>query len=185
MLAAVGLAAGYFVVLRLALPRAAILAPVAMATAGVALTASRRARREAPWIVSGALLVTYSVLLISVVPAVEQQKVVADVARLVGSRAGPDDRIASYRLNRWAPSFRFYVDRQTTILDEPEAATAFFAGSPSFYAVMLRQGYDELVARGAPLRIVAERDGLWITTGRVLWREFTPDARFVVVTKAK
>ncbi len=50
---------------------------------------------------------------------------------------------------------------------------------------MLRQGYDELVARGAPLQIVAQRDGLWMTTGRVLWREFAPDARFVVVTRAQ
>jgi 4-amino-4-deoxy-L-arabinose transferase-like glycosyltransferase len=184
LLVAIGLGAGYFVEVRLALPRAAILAPLAMATAGVALAVSPCVRRQAPWIVAGAMLVTYFVLLASVVPAIEQQKVVADVARLVGSHAGPDDRIASYRLNRWTPSFRFYVDRQTTFLDEPAAATAFFAAAPSFYAVMLRQGYDELVARGAPLKIVAERDGLWITTGRVLWRDFTPDARFVVVTKA-
>jgi 4-amino-4-deoxy-L-arabinose transferase-like glycosyltransferase len=185
VLAVAGVGAGYIVVRRLALPGAAITAPLAMAIAGCALAASSRARRQAPWIVAGAMLVTYLVVLESAIPAVEPQKVVADVARLVASRAGTDDRIASYRLNRWNPSFRFYVDRQTTFLDEPAAATAFFKASPSFYAVMLRQGYDELVARGAPLTIVAERDGLWITTGRVLWRTFTPDARFVVVTKMK
>jgi 4-amino-4-deoxy-L-arabinose transferase-like glycosyltransferase len=185
VLAAIGVGTGYFVMMRLALPRAAILVPLATAVAGCVLTASARARRQAPWVVAGAMLVTYFVLLQFVVPAVEQQKVVADVARVAGRLAGPDDRVASYRLNRWAPSFRFYVDRQTTVLDEPDAATAFFVASPAFYAVMLRQGYDELVARGAPLKIVAERDGLWMTTGRVLWREFTPDAQFVVVTRAE
>jgi hypothetical protein len=146
---------------------------------------SARARRQAPWIVAGAMLVTYGVVVAVAVPAIEQQKVVADVARLVAARAGAEDRIASYRLNRWNPSFRFYVDRPTTFLDEPGAAAAFFASTPGFHAVMLRQGYDELVARGAPLKIVAERDGLWMTTGRVLWRTFTPDARFVVVTRAR
>ena len=176
---------GYFVLTRLALPRAAILVPLAMTSAGCALTASARVRRQGPWVVAGAMLVTYVVLLVSVVPAVEQQKVVAEMARTAARLAGPDDRIASYRLNRWAPSFRFYVDRQTTFLDEPDAAAAFFAASPAFVAVMLRQGYDELVARGAPLKIVAERDGLWMTTGRVLWRGFSPDARFVVVARAK
>jgi 4-amino-4-deoxy-L-arabinose transferase-like glycosyltransferase len=185
VLAAIGVGAGYFVVMRLALPRSAILVPLAMTAAGCVLTASTRVRRQGPWVVAGAMLVTYVVLLVSAVPAVEQQKVVADVARAAARLAGPDDRIASYRLNRWAPSFRFYVDRQTTFLDEPDAAAAFFAASPAFYAVMLQQGYDELVARGAPLKIVAERDGLWMTTGRVLWREFTPDARFVLVTRAK
>jgi 4-amino-4-deoxy-L-arabinose transferase-like glycosyltransferase len=185
LLATIGVGTGYFVVMRLALPRAAVLVPLAMAVAGCALSASARARRQAPWVVAGAMLVTYVVLLLSVVPAIEQQKVVAEVARAAARLAGPNDRIASYRLNRWAPSFRFYVDRQTTFLDEPDAAKAFFAASPTFYAVMLRQGYDDLVARGAPLKIVAERDGLWMTTGRVLWRQFTPDARFVVVTGVK
>lgn len=185
VLATIGLGVGAFVLLRLALPGAAFLAPLAMAIAGIVLMAVPRARHHAPWIVAGALLVTYFVVSASVIPALEPQKVVADVARLVGDRAGKDDRIASYRLNRWDPSFRFYVDRQTAFFDEPAAAVAFFTASPSFYAVMRREGYDELVARGAPLKIVAERDGLWVTTGRALWREFTPDAEFVVVTKSK
>jgi 4-amino-4-deoxy-L-arabinose transferase-like glycosyltransferase len=185
VLAAIGVGVGYFVLMRLALPGVVLLAPIAMTGAGCALTASVRIRRQAPWVVAAAMLVTYLVLLSSVVPAVEQQKVVAEVAREIGRRAGPGDSVASYRLNRWAPSFRFYVDRRTTFLDDPDAAAAFFAASPSFYAVMLKQGYDELVARGVPLTMVAERDGLWMTTGRVLWRGFTPDARFVVVVRAK
>ncbi|MBI3402691.1 MAG: glycosyltransferase family 39 protein [Acidobacteria bacterium] len=185
LLTVLGLGVGYAVVQRLSLPGVAILAPLALTTVGAAMTLSLHARRQAPWMVAGAMLVTYAVVVAAVVPAVERQKVVADVARLVAARAGADDRIASYRLNRWNPSFRFYVDRQTTFLDDPATAAAFFAGTPSFHAVMLRQGYDELMARGAPLKIVAERDGLWITTGRVLWRTFTPDARFVVVTKAQ
>ncbi len=44
--------------------------------------------------------------------------------------------------------------------------------------------YDEFVAEGAPLRIVYEREGMWATSGRVLWRSRVPLTRFVVVTRA-
>ncbi|MBI3491037.1 MAG: glycosyltransferase family 39 protein [Acidobacteria bacterium] len=185
ILICLGLGSAYFLRTRLALPSATMLAPVAIMLAGAGLTLVAGLRRNAPWIVSAAVVVTYAVVVAVVMPALERQKVTAEVARFVASRVRATDRVASYRLNRWNPSFRFYVNHDTTFLDEPAEAVAFFSQPPPFYGVMLREGYDDLVARGAPLRIVAERDGLWVTTGRALWREFTPTARFVVVTKAQ
>ena len=49
---------------------------------------------------------------------------------------------------------------------------------------MRRSAYDEFVARGTPLRILYEREGLGATSGRALWRTRTPLVRFVVVSGA-
>ena len=50
---------------------------------------------------------------------------------------------------------------------------------------MLGSAYDEFVSQGVPLRIVYEREGMWATSGRVLWRERPPPTRFVVVTRVR
>jgi hypothetical protein len=47
---------------------------------------------------------------------------------------------------------------------------------------MLREGYEELVARGVPLDEVYAREGMWATSGRALWRKTIPATQFVVVT---
>ena len=43
------------------------------------------------------------------------------------------------------------------------------------------QYFDELIARGVPLQSVYEREGMWVTSGRALWRRAPPPTRFVVV----
>jgi len=134
--------------------------------------------------VFGALTVTYAGLVLWVLPALEQQKVVPDVARWVMARAANRDRVATYRLNRWNNAFRFYVGRHVAMIDAPEEATSLFNGAEPFYCTMLGSAYDEFLARGAPLRIVYERDGLWATSGRALWRRREPLTRFVVVTRS-
>jgi hypothetical protein len=70
------------------------------------------------------------------------------------------------------------------MIDAPDEALALFKGTEPFYCTMLGTSYDEFVAQGAPLRLVYEREGLWATSGRVLWRSRVPLARFVVVTRA-
>jgi len=47
---------------------------------------------------------------------------------------------------------------------------------------MLKEGYDEFVAKGIPLKEVYAREGMWATSGRALWRRALPPTRFVVVT---
>jgi 4-amino-4-deoxy-L-arabinose transferase-like glycosyltransferase len=185
-LVAVGLGCGYFLIARLALPPTSMVVPIALTTAGATLAALANVRKalppRLPWIVIVALIVTYAGLIGFVLPALEQRKVVPEIAQWVAARAQPTDRVASFRLNRWNPAYRFYVGRHVTFLEEPAEAEMFFNRNEPFYCVMRRNAYDEFVAQGAHLRVVHEREGMWATSGRALWRVYTPLTRFVVVT---
>ena len=192
LLVVIGLGCGYFLIARLELPRSAVIVPIAITAAGVLLTMVINARGRAggrppkyPWIALSALLVTYVGLIVFVLPALEQRKVVPDVARWVAAHAGDRDRIASYRLNRWNPAFRFYVGRHTSLIDDPREAEAFFASNQPFYCVMRRAAFQEFVAHGIPLTTVYQRDGMWATSGRVLWRRRIAPEQFVVVARAR
>jgi len=67
----------------------------------------------------------------------------------------------------------------------PGAAAAFFRAPEPFYCVMRREEFDAFVTRGVPLTVRYEREGLWATSGRALWRTRAPLARFVVVSALK
>ena len=186
ILVAVGLGCGYFLLARLDLPWSALMVPVTLTLSGVALVAMTNVRRveppRVPWPVLVAMLVTYAGVILYVLPALESRKVVPDMAAWVAAHAQPSDRVASFRLNRWTPAYRFYVGRHTTFLEGVEEAAAFFKDERRFYCVMRRSAYDELVAQGVPLKILYEREGMGATSGRALWRTSTPLVRFVVVS---
>lgn len=189
LLVVMGAGVGYFLMARLALPRVAIVVPIAITACGVMLTAFANVRGRLglsppriPWFGVIALAITYAGLIGIVMPALEQRKVVPDVARWVAAH-GEGRRLASFRLNRWNPTFRFYVDQPVAFLEDLPSAEAFFQSSQPFYCVMRRAAYDEFLGRGAALRVVYERDGMWATSGRALWRRRAAPARFVVVTK--
>jgi 4-amino-4-deoxy-L-arabinose transferase-like glycosyltransferase len=185
LLVVAGGATAYLMFGRLALPAAALAVPAVLIGCGLALTLqlARRPHPPLPWLALAPIVAVYAGVIVFVVPALEARKVIPDIAGFVSARATAADRVASYRLNRWTPAYRFYVGRHTTLLDDPAQAVAFFAESPPFYAAMRRDGYDELVARGAPLRIVYERDGMAVTSGRALWRRPEPPVRYVVAVK--
>jgi 4-amino-4-deoxy-L-arabinose transferase-like glycosyltransferase len=180
--------AAYLLVARLKLPSEALVIPPALGIAGALTTlqVSWRSRPmpRAPWVILIAIAVTYAGLLLWVIPALEERKVVPGMARWVATQAAPADRIAAYRLNRWNNDFRFYVDRHVSMIDTPAQARAFFSGAGPFYCAMLEPAYEELVAQGLRLKAVYEVEGMWVTSGRVLWRLQPPLARFVVVTGA-
>jgi 4-amino-4-deoxy-L-arabinose transferase-like glycosyltransferase len=188
LMMAAALAGGYLITARRELPQAVRLVPMALGMAGAAMTVRVSLRNgrppRVPWIVLGAMTMTYGVLVFWVLPAVEQRMVVPDVASWVARRAAGNDRVASYRLNRWASAFRFYVGRHVSIFEEEEQpeAEALFDGPEPFYCAMPGVAYDELVAQGVKFRIVYEREGMWATTGRALWGGTVPLTRFVVVT---
>jgi 4-amino-4-deoxy-L-arabinose transferase-like glycosyltransferase len=189
LLVIVGVGSGYFLVARLELPRDATIISVAITLAGAAFTVRTRATGRAgmrvprwPWVPLLALLVTYSGIVMFVMPALEARKVIPDVARWVSAHAG-DTRIATYRLNRWNPAFRFYVGRHTMIIDDPREAEALFRGPHAFQCVMRRNAFEEFAAQGLPLRVIYERDGIWATSGRALWRGRAAHERFVVVSR--
>ena len=188
-LVAAGLGCGYLLMTRLDLPWGAMTVPIALTLAGAGVTVRvnlRRARPpRVPWLVLAALTVTYAGLILYALPALEQRKVVPDMAQWVAARAQPTDRIASFRLNRWNPAYRFYVGRHLTFLEDAAEADAFFRASQPFFCIMRESAYDEFVAQGAPIKIVYAREGMWATSGRALWRTGTPLARFVVVSGAR
>jgi len=189
LLVVIGLGCGYFLVARLELPRTAVAVPIAITVAGAVLTglvnvrgrAGRRPPRY-PWIALVALLVAYAGIIVFVVPALEERKVVPDVARWVVVHARDDTRIATYRLNRWNPAFRFYVGRHAALIDDPREAEELFRSPRPFHCVMRRAAFQEFVAHGLPLTVLYERDGLWATSGRVLWRRRIRPEQFVVVS---
>jgi 4-amino-4-deoxy-L-arabinose transferase-like glycosyltransferase len=187
LLIAAGVAIAYLMMVRLALPSGAAVVPLTMIVCGAALTVQismqGAAPSRVPWLVITPLIVMYAGVILYVLPALEERKVIPDVAAFVAARAQPSDRIASYQLNRWTPAYRFYVGRHTTFLDDPAQATAFFNEPQPFYIALRRDALDELVARGAPLRILYEREGMAVTSGRALWRAPERPVRYVVATK--
>jgi len=170
----------------MALPAAALLAPVALIVAGAVLIARTRkgALPRVPWAVIAAFGVTYVVLIVWIGPALEQRKVVPDIARWVAMHAPRTTRVATYRLSRWNPALRFYVERHTDVLNTPDEVHDLFAGAEAAYCVMPQPDYEDLVAHGSRLEIVYSRAGLWVTSGRALWRQGYRLTNFVVVTGA-
>jgi len=185
LLVVAGIAAAYVMMVRLSLPPGAAAVPFAMILCGTALTLQMllRPAPRAPWLAVVPMIAVYAGVIVYVMPALEQRKVIPDIASFVAARAQPTDRIASYQLNRWTPAYRFYVGRHTTFLDDPDQAVRFFNEPEPFYVVMRRDHYDHLVARGAPLRVVYEREGMAVTSGRALWRTPEPPVRYVVAVK--
>lgn len=183
----VGVVGGYLLVARLELAAAVLIIPLVIAVAGGELLIQVTRRRGAPrmpWVVIGALATTYAGLIGWVIPAFEQKKVVPEVARYVAAHATGSDHVATYRLNRWNTAFRFYVDRHVAMIDAPDEARRLMSGTVPFYCTMLQSSYEEFVAEGLPLRIVYQREGMWATSGRALWRGQPSLAQFVVVTRA-
>jgi hypothetical protein len=158
-----------------------------MLLAGISITArisfGRGVLPESPWAALTVMVATYAAVITWVLPALEHKKVVPDVARWVNARAETGARVGTYRLNRWSNAFRFYVDRHTEHMDGVEQARAFFAAPGPAYAVMTRQFLYELAGQGFSLQVEYEREGMWVTSGRALWRRPEPPTRFVVVSR--
>jgi 4-amino-4-deoxy-L-arabinose transferase-like glycosyltransferase len=179
-----GVAVAVFMEVWLNLPLAALSAPLALIIAGAVLamrTASRSLPRV-PWLVLSAFGITYAVAILSIGPALEQWKVVPDVARWVAAHADEKTEVVAYRLNRWDPAFRFYVDRPTVVINSPEQAGAVFSAEAPFYCVMRESEYKDFLAHGVPLDVVYSRSGMWATSGKALWRQRGTLTNFVVVT---
>jgi len=187
ILVIIGAGGGYFMIARLELPAAAVIVPAVMLAAGALITARASLGNwpppRVPWIALAACTITYAGIIVWVLPALEERKVVPDVARWVAQHAAPDTRVALYRLNRWTNVFRYYVDRHAEHLDGVAETGDFLSKPEPFYCVMLGPAYDEFLAKGLPIEVVYERNGMWATSGRALWRKRNPPTRFVVVTR--
>jgi len=185
-----GAGLGYFVVARLDLPGVALIVPIVIAACGAGLTGVLAVRRhsgqplpEVPWLGITAMAVAYVGVILFVIPALDQRKAVRDLGAFIASHASEDARVASYRLNR-NPAFRFYANRHVEFLEDSVEAERFFTSAERFYCAMRLNAAREFMARGVPLEIVFERDGMLSTSGRALWRWRAPPVRFVIVVRA-
>lgn len=167
-----------------ALPAAFLAGPALMAMLGVAATLRYRGGAirlpRTPVLGLAALGILYAAILIWVIPQIEGFKVVPDVARWVSTHATADTRVATFRLNRWNPAYRFYVNRPVRMLETDEEARAFFAEQSAYYCVMTSQMLEALRQSGVPIKTAYARDGMWATSGRVLWRRGGDLTTFVV-----
>ncbi|MGE3956387.1 MAG: ArnT family glycosyltransferase [Vicinamibacterales bacterium] len=160
-----------------------LLVPAALLGAGLVATVAAWPGRTLPaWPVAPVLAmgILYIGAVGWVMPRLEEGKVIPDVARWVDAHAGPGDRIATFRLNRWNTAYRFYVNRPVTLVESDEEARHFFSAPGPYYIVTSGVLYDALRAAGVPLRVAYERQGRWVTSGRALWRRGGADTRFIV-----
>jgi len=136
-----------------------------------------------PLPVAAAILIAYALVLMVALPRFEEAKPVKRLAREIAARGLEPDSVAAYRMQRWNPSWHFYVRRTVRQLDEPSDVESFLNESGARFCLMLRNDYEELAARGMRMSIVSERPGLFVTSGRALRRDRRQAWRsFVVVS---
>lgn len=160
-----------------------LVVPASLLLAGVVATWSTWSGRALPAIPAAPIVamgIVYFGAVGWVIPKLEEGKVVPDLARWVAARAAPDDRIATFRLNRWNTAYRFYVKRPVTVVESDEQARQFFSNPQPYFIVMTGTLYDALRAAGVPIKVSYEREGRWVTSGRALWRRAGAPTRFVV-----
>ena len=172
---------GYFLVARLDLPPLAMSVPFALTLAGDRDGRDRCVARaddcrRIPWLAIVALMVTYIGLVRFVMPAIERQKVVPDMAAWVAGEAGPDavDRQLSPQPVESGVPFLRRTARRVPRGSRTKPKRSSRHPEP-FYCLMRRErAATSFVARGIPLDVRLERDGMWATSGRVLWRTSHP-----------
>lgn len=183
----VGIVAAVAGTTRLELPAVAILVPLGLVVTGALAVARYRWRPAGPPVFPAAALtalaITYGGAIFIVMPALEREKVVPDVAAWVRSQATPAHRIATVRLNRWNSAYRYYVERHTLMLETDREVEELLASAEPFFCVLMKPDFDDLAARGIKLDIVYRREGLRVTSGRALWRRNRDIAEFLVTTR--
>jgi 4-amino-4-deoxy-L-arabinose transferase-like glycosyltransferase len=184
-LAIVGAVAAYFLLEQFDLPAAALLAPAIVIGSGLLATTRAGAPGgrfgRLPWAPVAGLAAIYTAIVLFVIPALDRRKVMPDLAAWVAARAG-EGRVCSYQLNRWNTAFRFYVGRHVSMLDDVDQMSGFLSEGGPIYCAMPESGLRELQDRGFGMDEVYGRDGMWVTSGRALWKRDAPSDRFVIAT---
>jgi 4-amino-4-deoxy-L-arabinose transferase-like glycosyltransferase len=166
---------------RFGLPPVAWILPTAWIGIGVGLLASGSRRLiRTPAMTAAAFGLFYLVAIGVVLPVIEKQKVVADVARWTTTTVGTSAPLCGYRLNRWSNSMLFYSARFVSLFDSPDQFRSA-ANGRTLVCLTTKEGLDELTRAGLELNVLHERQGLWATSGRALWRTGPQLTTFVVV----
>lgn len=181
-----GLTLAVLFITRFGLPEVAWILPVTwVAIGGVLLLGEARGVARAPAMTALAFGIFYLIAIGVVLPVIERQKVVADVARWTTTTAGSSTPVCGYRLNRWNNSMLFYSGRLVRLFDSPEQFRDAAAKEQTLLCLTTKEGLDELTQAGLELSVLHEREGLWATSGRALWRTGPQLTRFVVIQAEK
>lgn len=186
---AAGVAIGMLVLrVPLDLSSVVIVAPAAFVVGGIVLLVQfwrSDFRPPFPLPLAVAILIGYALTLMMVLPRLEDAKPVKRLAREIAARAVEPDSVATYNMQRWNPSWHFYVRQTVRILDTPSDVERFMQEPAKRYCLMLRSDYDALTAAGISMTVVSERPGLFVTSGRALRRDRREAWRsFVVASNA-
>lgn len=175
---------GYIALTRLDLPMSFLAVPAFIALCGAGAVWQQRTRKGlVPVFTVGALMALYVGVVSFVLPALERGKVVPDLARWVQSHASEGDRVGTFRLNRWNPAFRFYVSRPVDMIDSDADARRFLSDPSPFYFVTTEELFNILHGAGAPIEEAYRRDGVWATSGKLLWRAKGQPTVFIVARR--
>jgi 4-amino-4-deoxy-L-arabinose transferase-like glycosyltransferase len=185
-------AAFFHVLLRppLAFEPAAWMIPGALLTGGIVFTALSAIRRSRVAVLASLLaaivVLAHVGLLEGVLPGLEREKPVRELAQWMATHAGPNDVVAAYHMNRWTSGWRFYVNRPALLLEHHDHLIAAMNGTTRVYCAMREDGFEQLRSRGLRLRIAFERRGLSSTTRRGRFLRLEPHfQRFLVVTNER
>jgi 4-amino-4-deoxy-L-arabinose transferase-like glycosyltransferase len=159
--------------LQLEISRWLDLAAIALISSGVLLIGRLYVDRfrppAMPVTVAASLLLVYGIALGAVVPGFERAKPTKHLAEWTASNT-TSSVAAAYRMTRWNPSWRFYVNRPVEILEMPDQLDAFLERNEGSACLMLKSDLEVLTSAGYRLRILHERPGLFVTSGRAILR---------------
>jgi len=149
----------YIFELDLDLPLTAILLPMALAAGGIGYLVRAAQGRwrlpEKPYVLVGALLAIYAVVVGVGLPMLDHVRPTALVARTLRDNSPHQARAGIYRLEHWRASLRYYAERPLAGLATPEDVRAFFAPHElPRYVIMVRRDYYDLRAAGIRLHEV-------------------------------
>jgi 4-amino-4-deoxy-L-arabinose transferase-like glycosyltransferase len=149
----------YIFELNLELPTTAILLPIALAAGGagymVRAALAGWQLPEKPYVLVGALLAIYAVVVGVGLPMLDHVRPTALVARTLRDNSPHQARAGIYRLEQWRASLRYYAERPLAGLATADDVRAFFdARDVPRYAIMMRRDYRELRAAGIRLHEV-------------------------------
>jgi 4-amino-4-deoxy-L-arabinose transferase-like glycosyltransferase len=145
----------YIFELDLELPLTAMLLPVALAAGGVGMLARSAYAKwrlpRKPVVLTGALVAIYAVVVLVGMPALEQVRPTALIARALRDHSPHDAPAAIYELEQWRASLRYYAERPLARLDTSADLARFLDDPRPRYVLMRRRDYRAFRNQGLPV----------------------------------
>ncbi len=171
----------YMFELDLDLPLTAVLLPVVLAAGGTGYLIRAAHLRwqlpRKPVVLTFALLATYAVAVDVGMPALDNLRPTAIVARALRDHTPHEAPTAIYQLEQWRASLRYYGERPLLALSTPAQIAAFLDSPSPRYVIIRRRDYLTLYDAGLPIHDLFHRHAVMGTARsgsglrRQLWGE--------------